>query len=337
MTILVTGAAGFIGMHLSLNLLKLGFDVVGIDNLNSYYDINLKLARIQNIKATNKSFEFFKIDLNDKEKITNLFNTFRFDIIINLAAQAGVRYSLENPYSYIESNISGFLNILEASRNNNISHLIFASSSSIYGSSTKTPFNENDNTDHPISLYGATKKANEMMAHSYSHLYNIPSTGLRFFTVYGPWGRPDMAPMIFAKAIIERKPIYLFNKGNMIRDFTYIDDIVEGITILIKKPPVVNRSFDTQTNLSSSSFAPYKIFNIGKGSPVNINYFLELLEKNLGIKAIKIMSPNQPGDVHITEADTSAIFDWVRFEAKTNIEKGVESFLKWFTSYHKLI
>ena len=335
MNILVTGAAGFIGMHLSLKLIKLGFNVIGIDNLNEYYDLSLKLSRLQKIKAKQESFEFFKIDLNDKEKINNVFKDFRFDAVINLAAQAGVRYSLENPQSYIESNISGFLNILEASRNNNISHLVYASSSSVYGINSNVPFNENSNSDHPISLYGASKKANEMMAHSYSHLYNIPSTGLRFFTVYGPWGRPDMAPMIFAKAILDNKPIYLFNNGNMIRDFTYIEDIVEGIIKLIKKTPVKNLLFDTKKNMSSSSFAPYKILNIGKGSPVNINYFLELLEDKLGKKAIKKMLPNQPGDVQLTEADTSEMFDWVGFKAKTNIEIGVDKFLKWYTSYHK--
>ena len=334
MKVLITGAAGFIGMHLSLKLLKLGFEIVGIDNLNSYYDIELKLSRLEIIKSHKNNFQFFKIDLNDKDKIINLFKDSNFDVVVNLAAQAGVRYSLENPQSYIDSNISGFLNILEASRNNNISHLIFASSSSVYGINSNIPFNENNNSNHPISLYGASKKANEMMAHSYSHLYNIPSTGVRFFTVYGPWGRPDMAPIIFAKAILENKPIYLFNNGNMIRDFTYIDDIVDGITKLIKKKPVKNTSFDTKMNESSSSFAPYKILNIGRGRPVNINYFLELLEKKLNKIAIKIMFPNQPGDVQVTEADTSAIFDWVGFKSKTSIEIGVNKFLKWYIPYY---
>jgi len=324
-------------MHLSIKLLKLGYNVIGIDNLNDYYDLNLKLSRLQKIKLTKKNFEFFKVDLNNKRKINKIFKGFKFDIVINLAAQAGVRYSLDNPGAYIESNISGFLNILEVCRHNNISHLIFASSSSVYGLNSKTPFNENDITDHPISLYGATKKANEMMAHAYSHLYNMPCTGLRFFTVYGPWGRPDMAPIIFAKAIIQNKPIDMYNSGNMIRDFTYIDDIIDGILELTKKIPVQNNLFNTKEMISSSSSAPYKILNIGKGSPVNINYFVELLEKKLNKKAIKKMVDNQPGDVQKTEADTSSIYNWVDFKAKITIEKGVNKFLDWFIKYHNKI
>ena len=334
MKILVTGSAGFIGMHLSLKLLKLGFNVIGIDNLNSYYDLKLKQNRLKKIESANENFKFFQIDLKDKSKIDKLFNNCKFECVINLAAQAGVRYSLENPLSYIDSNIVGFLNILEAIRNNKISHLIFASSSSVYGINSNSPFNENHNTDHPVSLYGATKKSNEMMAHSYSHLYDIPTTGLRFFTVYGPWGRPDMAPMIFAKAILENKPIKLFNKGNMIRDFTYIDDIVDGIVKLVQKPPVKNSLYNTKTNLSSLSFAPYKILNIGMGKPVNINYFIELMEKKITKKAIKHMEDHHPGDVKFTQADANSLFEWVGFKPKINIEVGVDKFLNWFIPFH---
>ena len=334
MRVLVTGAAGFIGMHLSLKLLQSNFNVVGIDNLNEYYDLQLKLSRLEKLKVKKSNFKFLKIDLNDSQKINDLFKENNFDIVVNLAAQAGVRFSIDNPNAYIESNISGFMNILEASRKNEMSHLIYASSSSVYGLNSSLPFKENNLTDHPISLYGATKKANELMAHSYSHLYNLPTTGLRFFTVYGPWGRPDMAPIIFATAILQNKPIYLFNNGNMVRDFTYIDDITEGIMKIITKVPIANPLFDTKNILTSSSSAPYKILNIGKGSPININIFLELLEKKLNKKATKIMLPNQLGDVQATEADMSEILKWTGFQAKTNIEDGVDKFIEWFINYY---
>ena len=334
MRVLVTGAAGFIGMHLSLKLLQSNFNVVGIDNLNEYYDLQLKLSRLEKLKVKKSNFKFLKIDLNDSQKINDLFKENNFDIVVNLAAQAGVRFSIDNPNAYIESNISGFMNILEASRKNEMSHLIYASSSSVYGLNSSLPFKENNLTDHPISLYGATKKANELMAHSYSHLYNLPTTGLRFFTVYGPWGRPDMAPIIFATAILQNKPIYLFNNGNMVRDFTYIDDITEGIMKIISKVPIANPLFDTKNILTSSSSAPYKILNIGKGSPININIFLELLEKKLNKKATKIMLPNQLGDVQATEADMSEILKWTGFQAKTNIEDGVDKFIEWFINYY---
>ena len=333
MKILITGAAGFIGFHTTKKFVELGHEVVGIDNLNNYYDVNLKKSRLQQIKS--KSFTFIECDFANNAMLEQIFAEHNFQKVIHLGAQAGVRHSLSHPQDYVQSNLVGFVNILEACRHAKISHLVYASSSSVYGMNEKIPFSESDNVDHPISLYAATKKSNELIAHTYSHLYDLPTTGLRFFTVYGPWGRPDMAPMIFAKAILDNKPIYLFNNGNMIRDFTYIEDIVEGIIKLIKKTPVKNLLFDTKKNMSSSSFAPYKILNIGKGSPVNINYFLELLEDKLGKKAIKKMLPNQPGDVQLTEADTSEMFDWVGFKAKTNIEIGVDKFLKWYTSYHK--
>ena len=262
MTVLVTGAAGFIGMHLCINLLNLDVNVLGLDNFNNYYDLNLKSLRLKKIKERKKNFQFLKIDLKDKKEIDEIFNNFNIEVVINLAAQAGVRYSIENPNAYLESNIIGFFNILEACRHNKISHLIYASSSSVYGINSRDSFNESNSSDYPISLYGASKKTNEILAHSYSHLYKIPSTGLRFFTAYGPWGRPDMAPMIFAKAILDEKPIYLFNNGNMYRDFTYIDDITQSIVKLIKNPPSVSSNIENNDSLLCSSYAPHRIFNI---------------------------------------------------------------------------
>ncbi|MDA0194139.1 MAG: NAD-dependent epimerase [Bacteroidetes bacterium] len=320
--VLVTGAAGFIGFHLSKRLCNDGYEVVGVDNLNDYYDVNLKKARLDLLLPI-QSFEFHKIDIGDRVALPDLFEHKKFDYVVNLAAQAGVRYSLTNPFAYTESNITGFLNILECCRHYPVEHLIYASSSSVYGGNTKMPFSVNDNVDHPLSLYAATKKANELMAHTYAHLYNIPTTGLRFFTVYGPWGRPDMALFLFTKAIIEGKPIRVFNHGKMKRDFTYIDDIIEGVVRLITTKP------------GSAKIIPYALYNIGNNQPVALMEFIEKIEASLNKKAIKEMFPMQPGDVSATYADVDDLIRAVDFRPKTPLQFGVDKFTEWYLEYHR--
>ena len=332
--ILITGAAGFIGYHLSNRLLNKGYKVTGIDNLNTYYEPQLKQDRLNKLKL-NKNFEFHQIDLSDKATIDKLFANQQFDYVINLAAQAGVRYSIENPQAYVDSNIVGFVNILEACRHNPVKHLLYASSSSVYGGNKVAPFSTEHQVDHPVSLYAATKKSNELMAHTYSHLYGIPTTGLRFFTVYGPWGRPDMAYFSFTKNIVEGNPIKVFNHGKMERDFTYIDDIVEGITKLMDKPPVANVGWDETKDSLSSSFAPYKVYNIGNNSPVQLMKFIEILEKNIGKEANKIYMDMQPGDVLRTYADVSDLEEDINFKPNTTLEEGLEKFVQWYMEYYK--
>ncbi len=338
MNILVTGAAGFIGFHLTNKLLKAGHKVIGIDNLNSYYSQKLKKSRIEllyeNSKQNNTSFHLEQINLEDEESINNTFQSFKPECVINLAAQAGVRYSIKNPKAYIDSNIVGFGNILEATRNNKVRNLIYASSSSVYGGNTKTPFSEKEGTNHPVSLYAASKKANELMAHSYSHLYEIPTIGLRFFTVYGPWGRPDMALFLFTKAIFEDEPINIFNNGNMIRDFTYIDDITESISRLINKPATPNSKFNKDQPDPSSSWAPYKIFNIGNSNPINLMNYIYELEEAIGKKALKNYLPMQQGDVPKTEADVSLLENWINFKPRTTIKEGIKNFVDWYKKYY---
>ncbi|OGU38948.1 MAG: capsular biosynthesis protein CpsI [Ignavibacteria bacterium RIFOXYB2_FULL_35_12] len=333
--ILVTGAAGFIGFHLSQKLCANNWDVFGLDNLNNYYDLSLKEDRL-NLLLPQNNFKFFKIDLVEKESIKKLFEEEKFDYVVNLAAQAGVRYSLENPYAYVDSNLSGFLNILEGCRHNPVKHLVYASSSSVYGANTKMPFSVHDNVDHPVSLYAATKKANELMAHTYSNLYKIPTTGLRFFTVYGPWGRPDMALFIFTKKIAEGKPIDVYNNGKMKRDFTYIDDIVDGIFKLIPSIPEPNPNWNGNDPDSATSFAPYKLFNIGNNQPVELLRFIEVIEDKLGKKAIKNFMPIQPGDVPATYADVDDLINAVGFKPNTLIEDGVAKFVEWYKDYYKI-
>lgn len=331
--ILVTGSAGFVGFHLSEKLCTNNYKVYGIDNLNDYYDVNLKSARLTKLQDY-QNFNFERMDLVEKEKLFNLFENEKFDYVINLAAQAGVRYSIENPYAYIDSNIVGFINILEACRNYPVKHLIYASSSSVYGANVKQPFSENDNVDHPVSLYAATKKSNELMAHTYSNLYNIPTTGLRFFTVYGPYGRPDMAYFSFTKNIIEGKTINVFNNGDLERDFTYIDDIVGGIIRLLNKVPSSNKNWDRKKAQPSTSFAPYRIFNIGNNKPVNLMNFINVLEESIGKKAKIKFLPMQPGDVYSTFADIKFLDDVIKFNPSTSIEEGLKYFVEWYKQYY---
>jgi UDP-glucuronate 4-epimerase len=333
--VLVTGAAGFIGFHLTKRLLRDGFLVTGLDNLNDYYDIGLKESRLKILKGE-ASFSFHKIDLQNKPAIDKLFNQEKFDFVVNLAAQAGVRYSITNPYAYLESNLTGFLNILEASRNNPVKHLVYASSSSVYGANRNMPFSVHDNVDHPLALYAVTKKSNELMAHAYSNLYQIPTTGLRFFTVYGPYGRPDMALFLFTKAILEGKPIDVFNHGKMKRDFTYVDDIVEGIVRLIPRTAKANPAWSGINPDPATSFAPYKIYNIGNNSPVELMHFIEVLEQNLGVKAIKNLLPLQEGDVPETYANVDDLMNDVGFKPSTTIEHGIEQFVSWYKDYYKI-
>ena len=333
--IFVTGAAGFIGFGTVKRLLSENVEVIGIDNMNDYYNPLLKQKRIEIIKEFDKkkSFKFLRVNLEDTKKIDQIFQEFKPNIVINLAAQAGVRHSLKNPMSYIESNILGFLNILEGCRNYKIEHLIYASSSSVYGGNKIIPFNETHSVDHPVSLYAATKKSNEMLAHSYSHLFQIPMTGLRFFTVYGPMGRPDMAPMIFADAILRGQPINVFNHGDMSRDFTYIDDVVDAIYKCCLKTSSPNINFYDHKPEPSSSFAPYKIFNVGSNNPTNLLNFIKLLEDSLGVKAIKKMKPMQPGDVKSTYADIDMLKDWINFSPKTSLNSGILKFALWYREY----
>lgn len=334
-SVLITGSAGFIGFHLSLRATELGYRVVGIDNLNNYYDVNLKKSRL-GVLREKSNFEFHEADITNRELISNLFFQNEFFSVINLAAQAGVRYSLVNPYAYLESNLHGFLNILEACRHHHVKHLIYASSSSVYGANKTLPFSVHHNVDHPISLYAASKKSNELMAHTYSALFNLPTTGLRFFTVYGPYGRPDMALFLFTKAILEGKPIDVFNQGNMKRDFTYVDDIVESIARLIPKIPEPDERWSGLNPDPASSFAPYRIFNIGNSQPVQLIRFIEIIEEKLGKKAIKNMMPLQDGDVPGTYADVDDLMKVTGFKPSTPLEVGIENFINWYLEYYKI-
>ncbi len=335
MKILVTGAAGFIGFHVSKSLLEGGNDVVGLDNLNDYYDVELKKARLRLLEDYER-FRFVRCDLADRSKMEELFCRENFERVINLAAQAGVRYSLKNPHSYIDSNIVGFLNILEGCRHNRVEHLVYASSSSVYGANTKMPFSVHDNVDHPVSLYAASKKANELMAHTYSHLYNLPTTGLRFFTVYGPWGRPDMALFLFTRAILAGEPIKVFNFGDMQRDFTYIDDIVLGVVRVTDRIPAGNPNWSGDDPDPGSSYAPYRLYNIGNNQPVQLMKYIEVLESVLGREAEKEFLPMQPGDVQKTYADVDDLIADVGFKPSTPIEVGVKRFVEWYRDYYKV-
>lgn len=350
MKILVTGTAGFIGFHLAKRLLERGDEVIGLDSINDYYDVNLKYARLAEcgvastevgygklIQSSKYSlFNFIQLKLEDRKQIEKLFAEEKFDRVCNLAAQAGVRYSLTNPYAYIDSNILGFLNILENCRHNSIKHLVYASSSSVYGLNEKMPFSTSDSVDHPISLYAASKKANELMAHSYSHLYRLPTTGLRFFTVYGPWGRPDMALFIFTKSILEGKPIDVFNNGNMKRDFTYIDDIVNGIVRVLDKPPSGNSLWTGNNSDPSSSRSPYKLYNIGNSSPVSLMDFIKEIEKNLGRKAILNLLPMQDGDVPATWADITSLNHDTGYLPRINVQEGIKNFITWYKEFYSI-
>ncbi len=333
--ILVTGAAGFIGSHLTSRLLADGHEVVGLDNINDYYDVNLKLNRLKLIESK-PGFKLVKADLADRNTVDRLFGDEGFDSVVNLAAQAGVRYSLTNPYAYIDSNIQGFMNVLEGCRHNGVKHLVYASSSSVYGANTLMPFSVHHNVDHPVSLYAATKKANELMAHTYSGLYGLPTTGLRFFTVYGPWGRPDMALFLFTKAIMEGKPIDVFNNGRMKRDFTFIDDIVEGVFRVTFTIPTANPGWNGERPDPGTSFAPYRIYNIGNNSPVELLHFIEVLEECLGRRAVKNFLPIQPGDVPATYADVDDLLRDVGFKPATSIQEGISRFVAWYKSYYGL-
>ncbi|MDC1508206.1 NAD-dependent epimerase [Saprospiraceae bacterium] len=350
MKILVTGSAGFIGFHLVNKLSERGFEVIGIDNLNDYYDVSLKIDRLKElgvdtsllteenkkVKSETISHVFYKMDLCESSRLLNLFQEKKFDVVINLAAQAGVRYSIDKPEVYIKSNLVGFANLLEACRQNNIKHLVYASSSSVYGMNKTIPFVTSESTDHPMSLYAATKKSNELMAHTYSHLYNLPTTGLRFFTVYGPWGRPDMALFLFTKAIFEGRPIKIFNEGELKRDFTYIDDIVEGVSRVIDQIPVKDEVWQSTSTDSSYSTAPYKIYNIGNSKPIPLLDFVSCIERVTGIEAKKEMVAMQAGDVKITYADVSELKRDVGYTPNTSLEYGVSKFVNWYKTYYKI-
>ena len=350
MRILVTGTAGFIGFHLANRLLERGDEVVGIDCINDYYDVNLKYSRLMVagiestyieygkpvLSITNPNYTFVKLNLEDREGLNTIFKQYKFDRVCNLAAQAGVRYSMENPHVYAQSNIVGFLNVLEACRNSKIEHLVYASSSSVYGLNETMPFSTGHNVDHPISLYAASKKSNELMAHTYSYLYGLPTTGLRFFTVYGPWGRPDMALFLFTKAIIEGNPIDVFNEGNMQRDFTYIDDIVEGVVRVIDDVPLGNPNWSGANPNPSCSAAPYQIYNIGNSSPVKLMDFIQSIENALGQEAQKNMLPLQPGDVPATWADVDDLWERLNFKPKTPVNEGIRKFIEWYKMYYKV-
>ena len=333
MNILITGAAGFIGSTLALRLLERGDAVYGIDNLNDYYDVTLKEARLKRCQA-NSRFTFEKLDIVDRPAMERLFKTNRFDAVMHLAAQAGVRYSIENPAAYVDANLVGFGNILEGCRHSKVGHLVFASSSSVYGANTRLPFSEHDNVDHPVSLYAASKKANELMAHCYAHLYGLPCTGLRFFTVYGPWGRPDMALFKFTKGILAGKPIPVFNQGKMVRDFTYIDDIVEGVVRVIDRPARPDPNWRGDTPDCATSYAPYRVYNIGNNQPVELMRYIEVLEQALGKKAVLDLLPMQPGDVPATYANVDALARDVGFRPATPVEAGVVRFVDWYRSYY---
>jgi len=329
MKVLVTGVAGFIGMFVAQRLLARGDRVVGIDNLNDYYDPALKADRLAHLNGS-AAFAFHKLDLADRDGMAALFARERFDGVVHLGAQAGVRYSLTNPMAYVDSNLIGFAHVLEGCRHHGVAHLVYASSSSVYGGNAKLPYAEADAVDHPVSLYAATKKANEAMAHSYSHLYGLPTTGLRFFTVYGPWGRPDMAPFLFADAMLAGRPIKVYNHGQMTRDFTYVDDIVEGVLRVLDKPATANPDYDASAPDPASSSAPWRVFNIGNSTPVPLLDFIDTMERALGVTAVREMLPLQPGDVLATHADTSALDAWVGFSPSTPLAVGVQRFTDWF-------
>ena len=333
MSYLVTGAAGFIGYHLCEALLQRGDEVVGLDNLSDYYNVQLKRDRLAQL-TDRKRFSFHKIDLADREAVNSLFGQHRFTVVLNMAAQAGVRYSLENPHAYMQSNLVGFLNLLEACRHSEVGHLVYASSSSVYGANTRMPFSIHDNVDHPISLYAATKKANELIAHSYSHLYRVPTTGLRFFTVYGPWGRPDMAMYLFTEAMLAGRPIDVYNHGRMRRDFTYIDDIVEAVVRTADRPAQPNTGWSGNEPDPATSAAPYRLYNIGNNNPVELMHLVETLEKCLGIEAKKNLVPIQPGDVPATYADVDDLARDIGYKPSTTIEDGVARFVAWHRQYH---
>ncbi len=339
MSVLVTGSSGFIGFHFCKRLLKNGYSVIGLDNLNSYYDPKLKEARTTELKLiaseTSSNFYFINDDICNKSNLDQLFKKFNPTKVVNLAAQAGVRFSIKNPSQYIETNLVGFANILESCRNNKIEHLIYASSSSVYGGNTNMPYSEKNSVDHPVSLYAATKKSNELMAHTYSHLYGIPSTGLRFFTVYGPWGRPDMALFIFTKAILNGDPINVFNNGHMIRDFTYVDDIAESLMRILDKQPIPDKEFDPNNPNPSTSWAPHRIFNIGNSNPTPLIEYINAIERELGISAKKNMVPIQPGDVPATSSDSSELEKWINFKPNTSISYGVSEFVKWYKKFYE--
>jgi UDP-glucuronate 4-epimerase len=338
MTVLVTGAAGFIGFHLSTRLLERGTPVVGFDNVNSYYDSSLKRARIAQLQATaertSTSFQLIESNLEDRSAVEATFETHQLKKVVNLAAQAGVRYSIENPAAYIQSNQVGFGHILEGCRHQGIEHLVYASSSSVYGGNTNLPFSEHQGVDHPVSLYAASKKANELMAHTYSHLYGLPATGLRFFTVYGPWGRPDMALFLFTKAILAGEAIQVFNNGKMVRDFTYVDDVIESLIWVLDKPAAPNPAFNSAKPDPATSWAPHRVFNIGNSNPTPLMDYIEAVEKALGIKAIKEFLPMQPGDVPATAADTSALEAWTGFKPNTSVKEGVARFVSWYREFY---
>jgi UDP-glucuronate 4-epimerase len=335
MKLLVTGAAGFIGYHVVQRLLERGDRVVGLDNLNAYYDVSLKEARLTRL-SSQPGFRFAKLDVADRDGMTQLFAAERPQRIVHLAAQAGVRYSIENPHAYVDSNLVGFANILEGCRHTGAEHLVYASSSSVYGGNTRLPFSEHDNIDHPVSLYAATKKANELMAHTYSHLFRLPTTGLRFFTVYGPWGRPDMALFLFTRAILEGRPIDVFNNGNMVRDFTYIDDIVEGVIRVVDRPAEVSPAFDPASPDPATSNAPYRVFNIGNSQPTPLAEYISALEEALGRKAQRNYLPMQPGDVPATSANTEELDAWVGFKPGTPVREGVRRFVEWYREFYSI-
>ena len=333
MKVLITGAAGFIGMHCALRLLDRGDEVVGVDNLNDYYDVTLKQHRLDRLTSYS-NFEFIRASIEDKTAMDDLFERHRPQRVINLAAQAGVRYSLENPHAYVDANLQGFMNILEGCRHHDVEHLVYASSSSVYGGNTTMPFSESHSVDHPVSLYAATKKANELMAHTYSHLYGLPVSGLRFFTVYGPWGRPDMALFKFTRAMRDGQPIDVYNHGKMVRDFTYIDDIVEGVIRVLDKVATPDPAFDPAVPNPGTAAVPYRLFNIGNGQPTPLMDYIAALEKALGVTAKKNMMDMQPGDVPATSADTAALRDWVGFAPDTGVEVGVARFVEWYVQYY---
>lgn len=336
MKILITGAAGFIGMHVARRLLEQGREVVGIDNLNSYYDVRLKEDRLKQLDPL-PGFRFIKLDIAHRSAMGDLFAAEGFHSVVHLAAQAGVRYSLKDPHAYVNSNVIGFLNVLEGCRKSDVEHLVYASSSSVYGLNTRMPFSVHDNVDHPVSLYAATKKSNELMAHAYSHLYGIPTTGLRFFTVYGPWGRPDMSPYLFAEAILTDKPIQVFNNGRMKRDFTYIDDIVTGVVQILEKIPQPDPAFQRVNPDPASSQAPYRIYNIGNNNPVELMTFIEVIEKAVGKKAVKNLLPMQAGDVEETYAEIEDLKQIAGFKPHTPLDKGIKEFVNWYKSYYSII
>ena len=340
MKVLVTGSAGFIGFHLTKKLLERGDIVCGLDNLNSYYDIKLKEDRLNEIyrisKENNDNFKFYKINIEDNERLKDVFEKFKPDRVVNLAAQAGVRYSLENPSAYIQSNLVGFGNILENCRNAEVDHLVYASSSSVYGGNTNFPFSEKDGVNHPVSLYAATKRSNELMAHTYSHLFKLYASGVRFFTVYGPWGRPDMALFLFTKAILKNEPINIFNNGEMIRDFTFVSDIVNSLVKLLDKVATPSETFDSNNPDPSTSWCPHRIFNIGNSKPIKLMKYIDCLENQLGKKAKKRFLPMQKGDVKVTSSNCNALKDWIDYKPSTNIEEGIQHFVKWYRGYYNI-